>query len=148
MGRYYTGRFKPKNPTKYRGDPTNIVYRSRWELVVMQKFDDHPDIIEWSSEELVIPYISPVDNKRHRYFPDFFIKRRDKYGVIESILIEVKPLAQTKPPKVLAKPTRRYINEVYTYGVNQSKWAAAEAVCKDRGWKFMVMTEADIGIKF
>lgn len=145
----YKGPFRPKNPEKYKGDPTNIVYRSRWELIVMQKLDAHPDVLEWSSEEINIRYRSPLDNRIHRYFPDFYMKRRGQDGKIESFLIEVKPKAQTKPPKVQnGKPTKRYINEVATWGINSAKWAAAEEFCKDRGWTFMKITEDDLGLTF
>lgn len=144
----YKGPFRPRNPQKYKGDPTKITYRSRWELMVMQKLDAHPDVLEWSSEEIIIRYRSPIDNRVHRYFPDFYMKRKDQQGKIDSFLIEVKPKAQTQPPKVQNKPTKRYINEVATWGVNSAKWAAAEEFCKDRGWTFMTITEADLGLNF
>lgn len=146
----YKGKFTPKNPNKYKGDPTNIIYRSRWELMVMCKFDEHPDVIEWSSEEIIIPYRSPIDNRIHRYFPDFFMRRRDANGKTKAFLIEVKPKAQTVPPKVQSgkKPTKRYINEVATWGVNEAKWKMAEAYCADRGWEFIKITEDDLGLKF
>lgn len=148
----YKGVFRALNPKKYKGDASNIIYRSRWELKLMQHLDMHPDVIEWSSEEVVIPYRSPIDGKRHRYFVDFFVKRKGKDGKTESMLIEVKPAAQTRPPEVQItkgqKPTRRYINEVMTWGVNSAKWEAAEEFCKDRGWKFVIMTEKELGIKF
>ena len=149
----YKGTFRPLNPGKYKGDYSNIVYRSRWELVLMRHLDAHPDVIEWSSEEVVIPYVSPIDRKRHRYFVDFFVKRKGRDGLLETLLIEVKPRAQTTPPDVKLtlkgqKPTRRYINEVMTWGVNEAKWKAAEDYCKDRGWKFIIMTEHELGIKY
>lgn len=144
----YKGFFKPKNVEKYKGDPTKITYRSRWELIVMQKLDAHPDILEWSSEEINIKYRSPLDNRIHRYFPDFYMKRRSTEGKIESFLIEVKPKAQTMPPKVLNKPSKRYINEVATWGVNSAKWEVAQEYCKDRGWKFMIITENELGLTF
>lgn len=142
----YKGTFKPKNPDKYKGDPTKIIYRSRWELMVMQKLDAHPDVIQWSSEEVVIPYISPIDNRYHRYFMDFYMKRKSKEGKIEEILIEVKPFAQTKPPTVQNKVSRRYITEVQTWGVNSAKWKAAQEYCKDRGWQFQIITEKELGL--
>ena len=146
----YKGRFSPTNPQKYKGDPSNIIYRSSWELKLMMKFDLHPDILEWSSEEIKIPYISPIDNRVHRYFPDFYVKKKNHSdGLIEHCLVEVKPHKETTPPKVQSgKPTRRYINEVKTWGINSAKWAAAEAYCANRGWKFYKMTEHDLGIKF
>ena len=144
--KFYKGFFKPRYPGKYRGDPTNIVYRSSWELRLMSWLDSHPDVLQWGSEELFIPYVSPIDGKYHRYFPDFFVKKKNINGVIETLLIEIKPYNQTIPPKAQTKRTRRYINEVHTWGINSSKWKAAEEYCKDRLWKFVVMTEKDLGI--
>lgn len=148
----YQGVFRVRNHKKYKGDPTKIIYRSRWELKLMTHLDAHPDVIEWSSEEVVIPYRSPIDNRMHRYFVDFYVKKKNPQGQIESVLIEVKPLAQTKPPAVSItkgqKPTRRYINEVMTWGVNEAKWKAATEYCKDRGWKFIIMTEKELGVTF
>lgn len=148
MPKYHQGKFKPRNPKKYRGDPSNIVYRSSWELKVMNNFDRHPDVLEWSSEEIVVPYISPIDGRKHRYFIDFFVKKRNPDGKVECCLIEVKPKAQTKPPKVQKRVTPRYINEVKTWGVNQAKWDAAEDYCMSKGWKFLIFTETEIGVKF
>jgi hypothetical protein len=144
---YVQGRYKPRNPQKYRGDPTDIVYRSGWELKFMLKMDEHPDVLEWSSESVIIPYKSPADMKTHRYFVDFYVKRRSKDGKVDTFLIEIKPLKQRKEPVNRAKkPTKKYIREVMTYGVNQAKWKAAEDYCRRKGWKFMVMSEADLGI--
>lgn len=144
----YKGIFKPNNPQKYRGDPTNIVYRSRWELLVMTRLDKDPNVIWWSSEETIIPYRSPVDNRYHRYFVDFTVRLRTQEGKTKTVLIEVKPLAQTKPPAVQQgkKKSRRYINEVMTWGVNSAKWKAAKEYCRDRGYEFMIMTENEIGV--
>lgn len=143
----YKGIFRPKNPQKYRGDPSNIIYRSNWELKLMMYLDSHPHVLQWASEELVIPYRSPIDGKVHRYFPDFFVKKQNIDGKVESVIIEVKPSVQAKPPKVQAKPTKKYIREVATYGINQAKWKAAKEFCEDRNWKFVVMTEKELGIK-
>ena len=143
----YKGRFSPKNPKKYAGDPTNIIYRSLWELRVMKYLDENPNVIEWKSEELAIPYVSPVDGRYHRYFPDFLVKARKPDGSIKTMMLEVKPKAQTKEPQKKKKITRAYINEVTTYGVNQAKWAAARKVCEERDWDFMIITEDHLGIK-
>ena len=144
MAKYYQGIFKPRNPKKYKGDYTNIVYRSSWELRLMSYFDMHQDVIWWSSEERIIPYVSPVDGKVHRYFPDFLICVKKKDEKQQTIMIEVKPLTQTKEPVKRDKINKKYIQEVFTWGVNQSKWKAAEEYCKDRGWQFKVMTEREI----
>jgi hypothetical protein len=143
----YSGRFSPKNPKKYRGDPTNIIFRSLWELRVMKYLDENVNIIEWCSEEIAIPYISPVDNRRHRYFPDFIVRVRSSDGNIKTLMLEVKPKQQTQEPKVQKKKTRKYLTEVMTWGVNQAKWAAAREYCLDKGWSFMLITEAELGIK-
>jgi hypothetical protein len=146
----YKGFFKPRNPQKYKGDPTNIIYRSRLELIVMSKFDTHPDVLQWNSEEITIPYKSPVDGKIHRYFPDFWVKKKNHSdGRIVEVLIEVKPAAQTKPPVIqTGKPTRRYLNEVYTWGINDAKWKAARNYCADRKWEFQIITEKELGLSF
>jgi hypothetical protein len=95
---------------------------------------------------LIIPYVSPVDKRYHRYFPDFLVKYKDKNGVQKTMLIEVKPDNQTKPPPIPKRKTKRFIQEVMTYGVNQAKWKAAEEYCLDRGWEFRVLTEDHLGL--
>jgi hypothetical protein len=141
----YKGRFQPKNPKKYNGDANNIIYRSTWEVRVMKWLDEHPNVVWWASEELPIPYKSPLDNKIHRYFPDFIAKIKQKDGSVMTYIIEVKPLEQTKMP-VQKKKTQRYIREAATYVVNQEKWKAADIFCQEHGWKFMIMTEKELGI--
>jgi len=142
----YSGKFSPKNTNKYLGDPTNVWYRSLWERRVMVHLDDNPNVIEWSNEEIVIPYLSPVDNKVHRYFPDFFVRTRNRNGVIQAMILEVKPKSQSIPPKQRSRVTKQYIREVMTYGINEAKWKAATEYCKDRSWTFKVITEEDLGI--
>ena len=142
----YKGKFKPKNPEKYKGDPTNIIYRSLWEMRFMRYLDQHDDILNWASEEVIIPYISPVDKRVHRYFPDFWVKMRTYEGVINTMIIEIKPSRETKIPKKPEKLTRRFINEARTYSVNNAKWQAAEKFCKDRDWQFKVLTEKELGL--
>ena len=142
----YKGKFSPKNPWKYKGDPTNIIFRSLWELRVMKYLDENTAVIEWSSEELAIPYICPTDNRRHRYFPDFIVKAATKDGV-QTMILEVKPKKETREPKKRKKATRQYITEVMTWGKNQAKWAAAREYCADRGWVFKLITEDHLGIK-
>lgn len=145
----HKGFFRPNNPSKYKGNPTNIIYRSGWELKLMAHLDKHPDVIEWSSEEFCIAYRSPVDNKIHRYFPDFYVKRKGKDSRVEVVIIEVKPAIQCQPPKQpQGKPTKRYINEVYTWGINSAKWQAARSFCAERNWKFEIFTEKELQIKF
>lgn len=144
MTNYKQGFFKPKNPKKYIGDPTNIVYRSGWEHRVMQSLDDNLNVIRWASEEVVIPYRSPVDNKIHRYFVDFYVEAIGRDGETRIMLLEVKPKDQTQEPKKPKRTTKRFITEVMTYGVNQAKWKAAEEYCKSKGWEFQILTEQEL----
>jgi hypothetical protein len=141
----HSGKFKPKHPDKYKGDASNIWFRSSWELKVMQWLDLSENIVWWSSEELAIKYYNPIDNKIHRYFPDFIIKVTKKDKTTMTYVVEVKPEHQTKQP-VKKKKTQRFINESVTYIINQSKWKAATEFCKDHGWEFKILTEKDIGI--
>jgi hypothetical protein len=139
----YSGRFLPKNPQKYRGNPGNIIYRSTWECRVMNWLDTNVNILEWGSEELIIPYRSPVDGKMHRYFPDFYVKVKQKDDTIRVMILEVKPYKQSMPPVRKKRITKQYIQEVTTWAINQSKWKYAVDFCKDRGWQFCVMTSND-----
>lgn len=110
----------------------------------MKRFDQRDDVLLWASEELSIPYRSPIDRRTHRYFPDFLIKVRTKDGSTKTIMIEVKPHAQTQPPEKQKRRTQRYLQEVATYAINQRKWEAAEKYCSARGWDFQVITEKDV----
>lgn len=139
----YKGKFTPTNPQKYRGDYRNIIYRSSWECKAMSRLDLNPNVIEWSSEEIVIPYTSPIDNRKHRYFPDFLVKMIAVDGTVKTLLIEVKPEKESKPPQQKKRVTKQYIYEVTTWGVNRAKWKAAIEYCKDRKWEFVVMASTD-----
>ena len=140
------GRFSPKNIKKYRGDHRNIIYRSSWELKFMKYCDMNRSILEWGSEEIVIPYRSQLDGKVHRYFVDFYIKVQDVNNNIQKYLIEVKPKKQTREPKVQKKLTKSYINEVTEYAKNKAKWEAAQEFCEDRNYKFMLITEDELKV--
>jgi hypothetical protein len=143
----YKGKYKPSYPQKYKGDPTNIIYRSLWERKFMVYCDTNEKILEWGSEEIFIWYKSPVDGRAHRYFPDFYIKVQESSGTIKKYLVEVKPKRQTVPPPKPKRQTKGYISEVYEYAKNQSKWEAAREWCADRGYEFKVITENELGIK-
>jgi hypothetical protein len=143
----YKGKYQPSFPKKYKGDPTNIVYRSLWERTFMKYCDMNENILEWFSEEIAVPYRSPIDNKIHRYFPDFYIKVKESNGSIKKYIIEIKPKKQTVEPIPQKRKTKGYIYEVYEYAKNQAKWKAAEEWCADRGYEFKVLTEDDLGIK-
>ena len=142
----YKGKYYPSFPRKYKGDPTNIVYRSLWERKFMVYCDKNQNILEWASEEIAIPYRSPIDNRVHRYFPDFYMKVKETNGKIKNYVIEVKPAKQTKPPKKPKRQTKGYIREAFEYARNQAKWKAAREFCADRMWEFKVITESELDI--
>ncbi len=139
-------KFIPTNPQKYAGDVSNIIMRSSWETRFAIWCDKNPSIVRWSSEETVIPYVCPTDNKLHRYFIDFKIKIQQKDGSERVFLIEIKPAKQTIPPKYPGRKTQRYLTESYTFVKNQAKWKAASEYAKDRGWEFKIITENELGI--
>jgi hypothetical protein len=124
--KYNQGRFHPQNPQKYKGNVNNIIYRSSWEVKFMKWCDLSENILEYGSEEFWIPYLSPVDNRVHRYFPDFIIKVKENSGQIKTYIVEVKPEKQTVPPKQRSRVTKSYLYEAQTYAVNQAKWEAAK----------------------
>tara|TARA_B100000497_G_C7542297_1_gene328174 strand:+ start:164 stop:616 length:453 start_codon:yes stop_codon:yes gene_type:complete len=144
----YKGKYKPQHPEKYKGDPTKIIYRSLWERKFMVYCDTNINILQWASEEVIIPYRDPTSGKNRRYFPDFWIKMKTKDDTIECSLIEVKPKKQLKAPDQSKKyntPTGRlstkYVREVKTYAVNMAKFDAAKEFCADRKWSWKILTE-------
>ena len=149
--KYKQNFFVPKNPDKYHGDKTKIISRSSWEMRFMTWCDLHPNIVKWNSEGVVVPYISPLDNKFHRYYIDFWICiERD--GARTQYLIEVKPKAQTLPPnqklrsavnenRATANQLKRYNRELRVYIVNKAKFIAATKFATEQGMVFQVCTE-------
>ena len=145
----YKGRYTPQNPKKYRGDYKNIIYRSLWERKFMVYCDQSNNIIEWGSEEVIIPYVSPLDGRIHRYFPDFYIKVKQASGKLKKFIIEVKPKKQCSPPNPNPnRRTKRWISEVRTWGVNEAKWKSAVDWCDNNGMEFKILTEDDLGIRY
>lgn len=139
----HKGKYRVKNKKKYvdRSTIDDVIYRSSWEKMVMIWCDNNPDIIKWGSETVVIPYVSKIDNKQHRYFVDFYIQFKDG----RKFLVEVKPRIQTKEPvKTKKKTEKRYIQEVTTYAKNISKWEAAKRFAENHGAKFLVWTEDEL----
>ena len=138
----YKGKFTPDNPSKYMGDVDNIVYRSGWERRAMKYFDVNPGVLQWASEEVIIPYYDTATKKVRRYFPDFLIKVKDKNGQTKTHLIEVKPSKDLRPPvggKGKKKSTVLY--EMKTYQMNRDKFASARKRCDDRNIIFDIWTE-------
>mgnify|MGYP003337769363 FL=1 len=139
---FHKRKFTPMFVEKYTGDPTNIIMRSTWETMFANWCDKNPSVIKWKSEETVIPYRCPTDNKIHRYFVDFKIT----VATGKTYLVEVKPAAQCQPPVFPGKRTQRYLTESLTFVKNQAKWEAAKEYAKDRGWEFKIITEKELGL--
>ena len=145
----YKGKYTPHNPRKYIGNPSNIIYRSLWERKFMVYCDTNEKILEWGSEEIIIPYLSPWDGKVHRYFPDFYIKVKQSDGKIKKFIIEVKPKYQCKPPDANPKrKTRQWLNSVKTWTINEAKWKSANEFCLDHNMEFKILTEDHLNIKY
>lgn len=145
--KYYKGKYKLKNPTKYIGDPKNVVYRSHWEKMVFKWCESNSEVVRWGSEVLVVPYICATDRRSHRYFVDLHIEFKSG----KTVCVEIKPKKQTIQPKSKrGKPKANYLKECMTYAKNQSKWEAATKYCNKRGWSFQVWHEEtlkSLGIK-
>ena len=139
----YKTKYKTINSSKYIGDPTNIICRSLWERRVCKYLDENTNVVRWGSEEVIIPYYSPVDKKTHRYFPDFIAEIKTSNGGVKTYIIEVKPKKQTMPPKK-KKKTRSYIKECLTYSINEAKWKYARKYCKQHDCNFIILTEDNI----
>ena len=147
MAESIKSRYKPSNPQKYQGNPNNIICRSSWERKFCMWADRKDSVVSWASEEINIPYISPKDNRVHRYCPDFLIKVKENNNRIKTYVVEVKPKKQTLPPKKRKNITKSYIYECQTYAINQAKWKAASEFCKDNRIEFKIITEDELGIK-
>ena len=135
------GIFTPKHPNKYVGDVNKIRYMSSWELELHKFFDGNPNVLRWSSEEIVIPYIKPTDGLIHKYYPDYWVEYQTKNGEIVQEVIECKPATQTRQPRGNRKHS---LYEKVTFAVNTAKWAAAQEWCRQRNLKFRIVTEKSI----
>ena len=144
----YKGRFNISNPSKYKGDPQKIIYRSLWERKFMVYCDTNDAILEWGSEEYIIPYLSPWDGRIHRYFPDFYIKVRQANGTTKKYIIEVKPKKQCKPPDKPKRKTKKWYKETRAWGINSAKWKYAEDWCNNNGMEFKILTEDHLDIRY
>lgn len=138
--------YNPKFPEKYKGNKHNIVYRSNYELVAFRFFDLNPNVVEWSSEETIIPYANPLTGRTSRYFVDVYAKMKDKNGEIKKYLIEIKPYSQTLPPIQKNRKTKSLIYQQAEYVKNQAKWKAATEWCNKKNMTFVILTEKHLGI--
>ena len=142
MAKSYKGIYRPSYPKKYVGDPNRIVYRSLLERRFMLYCDRTEDVVNWASEEISIPYISPIDKKLHRYYPDFIVKTAKG----RKLIIEIKPYRQTAQPKAPKRKTKAYLREQLEYIKNNAKWKEAKAFCEDKGFEFKIITEKELGV--
>lgn len=140
--RFKQGLFTPTNKDKYVGNVDKIRYMSSWEQKASTFFDNNPNILRWSSEEIAIPYVKPTDGKVHRYFPDYWIEYKDRKGQVIQEIIEVKPLNQTHRSRSRNPKTKLY--EDVTFSINTAKWAACQQFCDKYGIKFSLVTEKQI----
>lgn len=141
----YKTKFIPKNTTKYIGDHEKIICRSLWERKFCKFLDENVNVIRWSFETLKIPYISPIDNKQHIYLPDFIVEKKNKFGEIETLVVEIKPYKQTQQPKHKKNKSKKSIlTENINYSINISKWEAAKLFCEKHSWKFVILTEKEL----
>ena len=147
MGESIKSKYTPVYPHKYKGNSKMIICRSSWESKFCQWCDMNNSIISWASEEFSIPYVSPKDNRVHKYYPDYLIKVKEKNDMIKTYVVEVKPYKQTRPPKQRSRKTKSYLTECVTYAVNQAKWKAAKEFCEDHRIEFKVVTEKELGIR-
>lgn len=147
MSRFHQGKYKLRNPQKYKGDVSNCIYRSSWEYKFYVYCDVNKNILEFSSEEVVIPYKSPIDGKYHRYFVDFYIKVKQSDNTIKEYLIEIKPKSQTQKVEYSSRKNKKtYLNEMKTFAVNCAKWDAAKEFCRKKNWEFKIITEEELNV--
>ena len=139
--RFKQGQFIPKHPEKYVGRVDKIRYMSSYELEMHMFLDSNPNVLNWSSEEIVIPYVKPTDGKVHRYYIDYWVRYVDDNGEIKEELLEVKPKAQTRQPR---KNHKHFLHEQVTYAVNLAKWEAAKKYADRNGMIFRIVTERSI----
>jgi len=140
------GKYKVRHKEKYVADLREVTYRSSWERKYMDYLDRNPSVLEWGSENIIIPYYNPVEKKTRRYFVDFYAKVKDTKGQIQQYIIEIKPLSQCKPPVKKKRISLKYKHELRAYIRNQSKWKAAKKWAENRGWIFLVLTEKELDI--
>lgn len=141
---YQQGRYRLRNPYKYRGNPRRVFYRSSWELSFNRFLDNNPNVLEWASEEIAISYVKPTDGRVHKYYPDYWVKYRNKQGEILQEVIELKPSKQTRPPTKRGKKPKTQLYESKMYRINMAKWTAAKAYCKGKGIQFRILTERSL----
>lgn len=141
-----TGIYQPLQIEKYLGAKFPV-YRSSYERAFFRFCDSNPNVLRWGSENIVIPYLNPIDKKIHRYVVDNFVLLREKEQ-IHKYVVEIKPRNQTiVPTRKTKKVSKRLVYEQVAYAENIAKWTAAKAWCQRNGCKFLILTEYDLGLK-
>jgi hypothetical protein len=142
--KFKQGFFNPKYPSKYIGQKP-IRYLSSWELRFFRWADENPNVVEWASEAIIIPYVSPLDRKVHRYYTDGVVAIKEG-NIIKKYIIEIKPSAQTKIPTKGRKRMSTMVYETARFAQNQAKWEAAKKYANKHGYEFIILTEKELGI--
>lgn len=130
--------YKVENRKKYRGNADNVTSRSSWERRFFRFCDSCDEVLEWNSEEVVVPYVS-VDNKIHKYYIDIYLKTNKG-----RFLIEIKPESQTSLREKPKRASKKYLREAYTYSVNVRKWESAQRFAEKHNTKFVILTEKSV----
>ena len=143
--KFRQGIFHPLRPEKYRGNVNQIIFRSGLELRAFKFMDCNPNILEWSSEETIIPYKNPLTGRVSRYFVDIYAKMKDKQGNVKKFLIEIKPHSQTLPPNQKQRNMKTLRYQQAEYIKNQAKWQSASEYCSKRDMNFVLLTEKHLG---
>ena len=144
MKKWRQGIFVPKNPNKFIG--SKAIYRSGLELKFFRFCDDNKNVKKWGSENVIVPYMSPLDNRGHKYYVDNYIEILEGNKLVK-YLVEIKHSRETKPPKTKYRNRRHLLYEQKTFITNQAKWKAAREYSKKRGYKFIILTEKELILK-
>lgn len=139
--RFKQGVYRPINVQKFIGE--HAIYRSGLELKFMKFCDTNSNVLKWGSENIIVPYISPVDNKLHRYYVDNFVAIKEG-NTVKKYLVEIKPSRQTAPPKIKYRKKSTMLYEQVQWTVNQAKWTAAREYSKKKGLDFIILTEKEL----
>ena len=137
LPRFARGKFSPKNQEKYVGTKTPT-YRSSWEHAFMRLCDEHPNVYQWASESIKIPYRHPFTGQYTHYVPDFIMVYKNKGGTKIAELVEIKPKSQTILEKARSSKDKSVII------LNRAKWMAAGEWAKRKGMRFRVLNEDSI----
>lgn len=139
------GYFTPKNPEKYDGDPTAIVYRSSWELKFLTYCDNNESIIKYAAEKVGVPYLNPILKKESTYWIDCWMMTKGQDGTLTKWLIEIKPNKYLTPPeapkRLTEKATLSYAHHAKAYIINTAKFNAAKVYAHKNGMRFGIITE-------